>query len=1169
MNDLATIGRSVEAERYPGLLAWLEQARAAGIDPDLSYAARWLYEEPLARGTGSRELFEQYLELGETGAAQYLARKHELSKDRDRMLRRRSQLAQQLANARLDAHDALVQLKEAKPDDGRRFAEQIERIETDPIQFRFRPGYALDKIRSIIEQLGTAITRERDELIDRAEKLLASSRDNSDVDLAVRRIKELINTPEGLATAARLLRVAQRANEGSLSQDDIRLLYSSTNDGVRLIRTWQEMYAIAGHVSGPMGLVELLSEEAFVSELRLPSEFDRDKLRDLLTALSDRGGVIKTQTVADRLGGFLNLSFERVEDQRNAYGTNFPFYIEAARHRELSGEHRKLYLSVPLRGTDPSALSQLYRTIASADGSTALPILLYPGIADGSRALSQQMGISASELLMLDCIDLLRIAEVPIAQRLVALQQVLLPRMPSLGRRTYQTGGPVASELFRGRQGIIDELTSPGGKTVLFSGRMMGKSSVLSRIRDRIAASPEDEAGVCVLLSAATGELLDPLVNRLIELLPDRDRGTTRDEWKRLAESPKDKPAERDDKNRGKLRLLRRVIETLCARARLIILIDEADNFAKRDSGKDRELSLAWLLRDLENHDQKRLRIVFAGFQTLHHEVIAANGAFANWFGQLQLGPLERDEAISLIKEPLADFGVQFVSDAGIERILEFSGGYPLLIQEVCSRLMEQAMARRPPQIKPSDEVVTLRAGDVELVCRDEALRTRLHQVLSLNLDEYPRLKLVTYLILQAGMYSPSGVDPGQADAFTLENVQSMLVEWYGDKLSEYFSESSLPGLIEELQSLGLIAGGKDGGYRFLNRTFAGMLRDNPNFDIELLNLLEQVATPPQDREARRYWSLPQEHLDTLLRSNSHTLLVGLPATLKSQIVQTLFSRDGKGSSLLLDGGDIVDAESLSTGLRKQLGETRKALSLAALCEKNQIDTLVLDCPALPQEELYAIAKELRDGGAGRLVATGDAEVVRRFVEKPLPDFELVSLRRLRPQDIQAWGMQPYPGRAGKELTLIMGQHTAHSLIEATGGYFPLLQQFRADCERQERRNTELLPKETDVEQFRRSLTQQQIYEALLTPLTDLERDILVRLLQLAIEMDADNPRLLRDWALETVFEDARDDADLNARHNAIDVLIHLDLITALPDTYVFDAHGLLSSALGLGHDPH
>jgi hypothetical protein len=247
--------------------------------------------------------------------------------------------------------------------------------------------------------------------------------------------------------------------------------------------------------------------------------------------------------VADRLGGFLNLSFERVEDQRNAYGTNFPFYIEAARHRELSGEHRKLYLSVPLRGTDPSALSQLYRTIASADGSTALPILLYPGIADGSRALSQQMGISASELLMLDCIDLLRIAEVPIAQRLVALQQVLLPRMPSLGRRTYQTGGPVASELFRGRQGIIDELTSPGGKTVLFSGRMMGKSSVLSRIRDRIAASPEDEAGVCVLLSAATGELLDPLVNRLIELLPDRDRGTTRDEWKRLAESPKDKPA--------------------------------------------------------------------------------------------------------------------------------------------------------------------------------------------------------------------------------------------------------------------------------------------------------------------------------------------------------------------------------------------------------------------------------------------------------------------------------------------------------------------------------------------------------------------------------------------------------------------------------------------------
>jgi hypothetical protein len=75
--------------------------------------------------------------------------------------------------------------------------------------------------------------------------------------------------------------------------------------------------------------------------------------------------------------------------------------------------------------------------------------------------------------------------------------------------------------------------------------------------------------------------------------------------------------------------------------------------------------------------------------------------------------------------------------------------------------------------------------------------------------------------------------------------------------------------------------------------------------------------------------------------------------------------------------------------------------------------------------------------------------------------------------------------------------------------------------------------------------------------------------LRLAVEMDAEEPRLVRDWALETVFEDAQDEVDLNSRLNAIDVLVHLDLITALPDTYAFDAHGLLSTALGLDHGTH
>lgn len=1161
MNDLDLIKRSGEVDRYPALLAWLEYLHTPGAVPDLAYPAGWLDENPWEDVAGTSDLFDCYVERGETGAAQYLARKYPELRG-DKVLRRKNYLVQELTEARLNARDVLVQIKEANSDIGIEFASRLEAIEEDVVLTNFRLGPALELFQGITQEMLETVEEERGRVLREAMGLLNSVRDNNDVEAAVKRIEEAVSLPEGLATAARLLGIARRAEAGTMSQDDIRLLYSASSDNVRLIRPWSEIRAVVADANGPAALAECLDRESLIRGLHVPAGFDRDKLRELLASLCEYGGSgsISTNTVAERLGGFLSLNFKRVEDHRGRYGSSFPFTINTARHKDLSGNDRQLYLLVPLRGTDPSAFSQLYKTLAHIDGRKALPILLYPGIADPERALSQLLGINEPELLFLDCIDLLRIAEVPIAQRVIALQQVLLPRMPSLGKRTYQTGGPVASELFRGRREIIDDLTSPRGKTVLFSGRMMGKSSVLSRIRDRINASPQEKHH-CVLFGVALGELLEPLMDKLTAFVPPEEKEEIQRTRKRCGSSPQDSPKVQRDKERGKVQLLRRLIEVICVNNRLTILIDEADTFAKNDSAKDRELSLAWLLRDLENHAPDKLRVVFAGFQTLHHEVIAANGAFANWFGQCQLGPLEREEAISLIKEPLADFGIQFISDAGVERILEFSGRYPLLIQEVCARLMERAMVRRAQPIKPGDELMTLRAGEVEMVCREETLRTRLHQVLSLNLDQYPRLKLVTYLTLQAGLYRPASSEANQANLFHIEDVQSMLVDWYGDKLSEYFSETSLPGLIEELESLGLIARYGD-GYRFLNRTFVGMLRDNPNFESELLRLLEQVANP-QENESRRYWSLPKEHLDTLLRSRNHILLIGLPGTLKSEVVGTLFAREQTGSSVLLSAPNIDDAVAIRDQLKKQLREERKTLSLGDLCVKAGIKTLVLDCPKLPATEINAIAQEISTRAHIRLVATADVPIVREFISNPPPNFEMIALRRLRPQDIQAWGEKPYKRQDGWEFSLVIDQKTTASLVQATCGYFPLLQQFRQHCEQSMTKASEYYPSKQHVEAFRRSLTPQKLHEVLLSSLESVELDTLQLLLEEAISLEPAQPKLDRAWAQELILERVQDEAELDASLNAMDLLVLLDLITEQQGILLFDNHDLLKVALG------
>src|SRR5690554_8160392 len=105
---------------------------------------------------------------------------------------------------------------------------------------------------------------------------------------------------------------------------------------------------------------------------------------------------------------------------------------------------------------------------------------------------------------------------------------------------------------------------------------------------------------------------------------------------------------------------------------------------------------------------------------------------------------------------------------------------------------MERTQARRTGSLE--DEVITIEAGDVEVVCRDDQLRDRLHQVLSLNLNENPRLKLMVYLILYScGTGSESTL---RLEDFSLASLKAELLKWYGEQFNDYFDEKNIGALI-------------------------------------------------------------------------------------------------------------------------------------------------------------------------------------------------------------------------------------------------------------------------------------------------------------------------------------------------------------------------------------
>lgn len=1172
MNEREIIDAAAESLRNPALLARCEAAKDGGSEGLLAD-----FSEAPEGEADLNELFDRYLDRGEIGAAQYLQRRS-LGLPVERIVRSKGRLTQEIQAMCLALHDALIQIKETSPDVAADYEERLRQVEVDPVLLGFRHGPAGRLLGGLVTDLETRIQEDRTRMRGEAEALQPAAAGNPDVELALRRFRAVLDLPEGLGSAARYLRVAGRARDGALTAEDIRALHEGAADGARLVRPWSDVRAAIGESATPGAVAELLTRDVLPAGLRIDKGFDRDHLRELVISMHpESDGPIRTERVADRLFRYIGIVGEgdrRPAGTQSTTGTKFPFSIPAPRHRELAHSGRPLVLCVPLHGTESRAIGKLMAAPHQGSSAQPLHVLVYPGVADPSRSLPQHLGLSVQELPFVDLVDILRLGEVPLARRADAFQQVIIARMPSLGNRTFQTGGPVASELFRGRSHVIDALMRPRGPTVLFSGRMMGKSSVLSRIREKIAANdrPLDrplDRHRCVLLSAASGNLLDPLLEQLISMLYGGDREAAASQRTKLAPTTGETPNQRQEKEKERIALARRVIEKIIAKERLTLLVDEADRFAEKDAGQERDVSLAWLLRDLENHAPEQLRIVFAGFQSLHHEVIAGNGAFANWFGQEALGPLDRDDAVALIKEPLADFGISFVSPAGVERILEFTGGYPLLIQEVCAHVVKRALARRGQHPKPGDEVVLVRAGEVEAVCREDSLRSRLLQVLSLNLNDYPRLKLVTYLILRAGAYPGAGGAPAQGGGFRVEHVQSMLMEWYGDRLSEYFSEASLPGLIDELTALGLIARQGDNSYRFLNRTFADMLVAGPAFEDEFVELLERVANP-QDDAPRRYWNLPNDQVECLKRPGQAVLLVGLPGTLKSETLRLLYLSDEGSGSLVVSDSSINSLDALIEWLRKRLRDNRTSLSVADLCVRHQVGCLVLDDVPLSLDALAAVAKALQERGIGLTVSIGVA-ALRDYLRFPNGDFQIVPVRRLRPQDVRAWASHPARGTGGgRDVSVILDQQTARSLCEATCGYFPLLRLFRDHCVRTMTRALEYYPGASEVEQFRGTLSTAVVRKALVESLNEVEVNVLREIVDMAEELggrDTEGTLTLdAEWAQQVIVEKSRDEESHTSRMRAFDLLVHLDLVVETTSgnspRYRLDNAALLDAAL-------
>jgi len=374
------------------------------------------------------------------------------------------------------------------------------------------------------------------------------------------------------------------------------------------------------------------------------------------------------------------------------------------------------------------------------------------------------------------------------------------------------TAGLVPPEMFYGRSNELEAVRGLNGQCFIYGGRQLGKTALLKRAeqsfhnpRQHHYARWVDLRAEGIGVSLESGEVWVTLHERF------REMGII--DPKVAAPTP--------GKKQGSDRVIRAVREFLAANPdrRVLLLLDEADRFFEQDGRRDFEETRR--LKQLMDETQRRFKVVFAGLHNVLRMTGWANHEWANHplahFGEsIEIGPLregeEVEEAIDLIRKPMAASGFQFESKGLVIRILAQTNYYPSLIQLYCSHLMRHMLAKvtstrgHAGGVGPRYRVT---GKDIELVYSSDALREEIRAKFRLTLQLDPRYEVLAHamaLSLLRGEYS-------QVDGMPWQTIrQECALRWWAEGFNDT-SEADFRVLLDEMKGLGVLWRPAEGRY--------------------------------------------------------------------------------------------------------------------------------------------------------------------------------------------------------------------------------------------------------------------------------------------------------------------------------------------------------------------
>ena len=368
------------------------------------------------------------------------------------------------------------------------------------------------------------------------------------------------------------------------------------------------------------------------------------------------------------------------------------------------------------------------------DGGLVPTLILHFGYLGSSRERLRVRAVQTHRLfLVVDEALMLFLATRP-SGRLAALFRCSLPFSSAAPYAT--TSSVVPPELFYGRKRERQAIMDQSGSCFIYGGRQLGKTALLRSVERDFNRSSSSQARVAKWIDLKANEIgyqlgpndIWPLLQRELRSLKLTNMGR----------SELDPGVDRQVKTF--LGRIRKWLDEQKDR-RLLLLLDEADEFLKRDAETDfRESARLKLLMD---ETERRFKVVFAGLHNVLRTTQQANHPLAHLGDPIRIGAMlsngEEKEAQALVWEPLEAIGCRFQRPELSTRVLAQTNYFPSLIQlygaELVHRLRDSAKTF-PYEITDAD---------IDNAYASRELRSAIRERFLLTLQLDPRYEVIAY----------------------------------------------------------------------------------------------------------------------------------------------------------------------------------------------------------------------------------------------------------------------------------------------------------------------------------------------------------------------------------------------------------------------------------------